>query len=191
MTRDEIYDHLAQVYLGKRNQIDEKRSKHVGAWQVINILITVVIFASSIYGLTAFLAQRSETLQNRIIFALSNGPIRINYDLGYPYPPVKTFSIAVPPVNADKYRSLRFSARGLEEGHPGVMRIELRNGKNEHASVFVDGVDLDWQEFRIPLTDFEEISDWTNLKEVSFVLESWNTEKDKGIVLIEDVCFSS
>ena len=50
MTRDDIYDHLAQVYLGKRKEADDKKKKQFSAWLFINIVITVIIFASIFDG---------------------------------------------------------------------------------------------------------------------------------------------
>ena len=196
MTRDEIYDHLAQVYLGKKNKIEQEqqeqdRKEHFHAWLVINVVITVIIFASSFYGLTAFLAQRGDTLQNRIIYSLNKGPIRVKYNVAYPYPPVEPFSLTVPQVDAEKYKNLHFSIRGTEEGTPGIMRVELKNRRNEVSSVFIEDVRLDWKSVDVPLEEFQQISDWTNIETVSFILESWNAEKKKGIVLIDDVCFSS
>jgi len=191
MTRDDIYDHLAQVYLGKKNQIKEQKKKQFNAWLLINIVITCVIFASAVYGLTAFLTHKGDALQNRVIYSLSNGPIRIKYNLAHPFPPVKRFSLEVPQINAAKYKSLEFAVRGMDEGYPGILRVELKNKKQETSSVVVKNVRLDWQRFNIPFDRFEEITDWSNIDEVIFVLESWNIEKEKGIILIDDVCFSS
>jgi len=191
MTRDEIYDHLAQVYLGKKNKVTPTPEKRqFSAWLVINMIITVVIFATSVYGLTAFLARRSDALQNRIIYALNKGPIRIRYDLGYPFPQVETFSIAVPKMNAGKYGALQFAVRGAE-GRPGTIRVEIRNQRQEVSSVFVHGVGYAWNTQSIPLDQFKEITDWSSVSEILFVLESWNTTTQTGLLLIDDVCFSS
>lgn len=191
MTRDDIYDHLAQVYLGKKNNLEQKKKKQFNSWLVINIVITAVIFASSIYGLTAFLTHRGDVLQNRVIYSLNKGPIRINYNLEYPYPSVKNFSLNVSQINVAKYKALQFSVRALEEGTPGTIRVELRNHKQEVAFVFVEHVDRGWKSFNIPFQRFQDISDWSNISEVSFVLEAWNAQNKKGIILIDDVCFSS
>ena len=51
-------------------------------------------------------------------------------------------------------------------------------------------MELDWGDFRIPFEDFDLISDWSNINEVSFILEAWNVEKEKGILLIDNICFS-
>ena len=191
MTRDEIYDHLAQVYLGKRDRVEEKKKRQLSAWLVINIVITAVILASAFYGLTAFLAKRNDYSRSGIIFALTNGPIHIIYNLNEPYPQVKTFSLSIPEMNVSKYSQLSFSIRGLEEGYPGVVKVVLKNQKNETASFYVKDVRLKWQELNIPFEEFNQITDWTNLTDVEFVFEAWNAEKKKGEVLIENVCFSS
>ena len=92
MNRDEIYGHLAKVYLGKKNSVQETKKKKLNsAWLAMNIVITLLILASSFYGFTAFLNRQQIDLKNRIVYSLSNNPIRISYDLGYPYPPVKAF----------------------------------------------------------------------------------------------------
>ncbi len=195
MTRDEIYNHLAQVYLGKKTEveIEEKKKKgprRLNAWSVINIGIVGIIFVSVLSGLTAFLARRSNGWTGRITYALTNGPIRIPYDVAYPHPLVKTFSLAIPPIDAAKYQTLRFRIRALEEGTPGAVRVRLRNKRNEEASVFVEDIGLKWREVAIPLEEFRRISDWSSLDEVSVVIESWNAEKKKGILLIDDLCFA-
>ncbi len=191
MTRDDIYDHLAQVYLGKRSNLEQKKKKKLDSWLVINVIITVVIFASSIYGLTAFLTHRGDVLQNKIIYALNNGPIRLNYNLEYPFPSVKTFSLNIPKMNAAKYKALQFAVRALEEGTPGTIRVEIKNHRKEVAFVFIEHVDLSWKHYAIPFEKFQQISDWSDVSEISFVLEAWNTQDKKGIILIDDVAFSS
>lgn len=191
MTRDDIYDHLAQVYLGKRSSLQEKKKKQLSSWLVINIVITVVIFASSIYGLTAFLTHRGDVLHNKIIYALNNGPIRLNYNLEYPYPSVKTFSLNIPKMNVGKYKALQFAVRALAEGTPGTIRVEIKNHRNEVAFVFIENVDLSWRNYEIPLERFAQISDWSDVSEISFVLEAWNSQDKKGIILIDEVAFSS
>jgi hypothetical protein len=191
MTRDDIYDHLAQVYLGKRSNLEQKKKKQLNSWLVINIVITVVIFASSIYGLTAFLTHRGDVLQNKIIYALNNGPIRLNYNLEYPFPSVKTFTLTIPQMNVAKYKALQFSVRALDEGTPGTIRVEVKNRKNEVAFVFVENVDAGWRNQEISFDRFHQISDWSEVNEISFVLEAWNASDKKGIILIDNVAFSS
>ncbi len=191
MNRDEIYDHLAQVYLGKRSKAEEKKKKEFNAWLAINIVITVIILASATYGLTAFLTKRSSLLANNIIFSLNNGPSRLEYNFENPFPPVKAFSLSLPTMDVTKYKKINFSIRAKEEGNPGIIKVVLKNQKNETAYLYTSGIDFNWKEFSVPLDKFSGITDWTNITEVTFILESWNVEKEKGSILIGDVSFSS
>ncbi|VAX36361.1 hypothetical protein MNBD_UNCLBAC01-1010 [hydrothermal vent metagenome] len=191
MTRDEIYDHLAQVYLGKRKATDEKKKKQFSAWLVINIFITGLIFFSVFYGLTAFLTGKKPLLQSNIIFELNGGPIQISYNFKEGFPPVKTFALAIPSMNIEKYQTIRFSIRAREEGSPGIVKVVFKNKRNEKAEFYVRGINFNWQEISIPLEEFYEITDWNSVKDISFVLESWNVEKKKGLILIEDIRFST
>ena len=190
MTRDEIYDHLAQVYLGKRKKVDEKKRIEFNAWLVINILITAIIFSSAFYGLTAFLKQRSSYFESKIVYALHNGRILFEYNFREDVAPVKKFSLSVPEVDASQYGWLQFSLRAKEEGNPGIVKVVIESNRNEIASYYVQGVTQSWKEYNIPFEEFKQISNWSDLKDISFILESWNINNDKGIILIDDVRFS-
>ncbi len=192
MKNDEIYDHLAKVYLGKRTHPPVEEKKHaISTWLIINVVITVVILASAFYGLTAFLAKRSDVLQTRVIYSLSRGPIKIPYNLNDPYPQIKTFSLSIPEMNLEKYNAIKFSARGRDEGSPGVIKLILTNQKNETDSLYIRDIDKKWQEIQVPFEDFDQISDWSQLSDISFVLEGWNVDQRKGILLIDNICFSN
>ncbi|HBG60913.1 MAG: hypothetical protein A2Y03_09335 [Omnitrophica WOR_2 bacterium GWF2_38_59] len=190
MNREEIYDHLAQVYLGKRKEVDVKKKRQKNAWLLVNIFISVLIFTSAIWGFTAFLTQRGTSLQSNVIFSLNRGPISVDYNFKDTFSPEKTFSLVVPDMDVSKYQAIEFSIRGKEEGTPGVVKIVIANEKNETASYYVQGVNLKWQDINIPLSEFKQITDWSSLTDISFVLEVWNVDDKKGIILIEDVRFS-
>ena len=189
MTRDEIYDHLAQVYLGKRKESEPRKKKYFHAWLLINVLITLMIFSSVFYGLTAFLTRQS-SLRGNVLFALHNGLVRLDYNFDEDFSPVKTLALSAPAIDASRYKNIQFSIRGKEEANPSIVKVVITNDKNETASYYIQGIDYNWQDFRIPLREFKQITDWTNLKAVSFVLESWNVEKKEGVILIDNICFS-
>ncbi len=191
MTRDEIYDHLAKVYLGKREgvstQKQQKQTNH--SWMVINIVITAVIVISTVYGFTAFLTRRVAT-HNQVFYALNNNPIRMAYDLNDPFPATKTFALSVPAGDASKYSRLNLSIRGMNGAYPGIVKLVVANAKNEKATYYVQNVGADWQKVSIPLEKLN-LTDWTTVRQVAFVLEAWNVDFRKGTVLIEDVSFSN
>ena len=191
MTRDEIYDHLAQVYLGKRKKAEKKNKLEFNAWLLINILITAIIFSSAFYGLTAFLKHRSDFFESKIVYSLHAGRISLPYNFRKDVSPVKTLALSVPQIDASQYGSLQFSLRAKEEGNPGIVKIVIQNNKNEISSYYVQGITNNWKEYTISLDEFKQISDWSNLKDVSFTLESWNVNKDKGLILIDNVRFAN
>ena len=192
MNRDDIYDHLAQVYLGKRKEVDHKKNKkQFNAWLVINIIIATIILGSAFYGLTAFLTQRNSSLQDNLVFALHHGPIQLEYNFKDSFHPDETFVLSLPQMDASKYKSIQFSIRAKEEGNPGIVKVVLRNRKNETASFYARAVEDSWKEFRVPLKEFRQITDWTNISDVSFVVESWNVDHSKGLILIDNVYLST
>lgn len=192
MTRDEIYDHLAKVYLGKRESVVEVKPapKKPHVWLVINIVTTVFILASIVYGLTAFLAKRDDTLKTRIIYSLNNSPIRLSYSVGGQYPQVKNLTISVPQVDVSKFRRVNLSLKSQDEGGPGIMKISLVNEKQEKAVYYLQGIRTRWQDYSIPF-DALDLTDWKSLREVSFVIEAWNAQKPSGTVYIDNISFSN
>ena len=191
MNREDIYDHLAQVYLGKRKEVDVKKKKQINAWLVINIFITFIIFASATYGLTAFLAQKRSDANSNILFSLHNGPVQLEYNFQDTLHPSESFALTIPKMDITKYKNFQFSIRAKDSGTPGVLKVVLRNDKNEISSYYIQGVGRKWKEFTVPLEDFKQITDWSTIEDVSFVLETWNVESKKGIILIDNIYFSS
>lgn len=191
MTRDDIYDHLAQVYIGKRKADDVKKKRQFNVWLFINIGITFIIFASAFYGMTAFLTQQGDGLQSQVFYSLHTGPVRMEYNFKHPYPPVQSFALSLDEVDVNKYAKLEFTIRAKEEGSPDILKIVFTNARNEESYQYVQGIDGKWKDVSITFDDFREITDWTTVKDVSFVLESWNVNKPKGIILIDEVRLSS
>lgn len=191
MTRDEIYDHLAKVYLGKRqNVVEEKKKKTLNqSWMIINIVITAVILITTIYGFTAFLT-RQVAMNNGIVYSLTNNPIKVAYDLNEPYPSSKTFAITIPNKDASKYNRMNLSVRGMNGGYPGIVKMIVGNQRNEKATYYIKNVGQSWQKVSIEL-DKLNLTDWSTVTDVSFVLEAWNVDFKKGTLLIDDVSFSN
>lgn len=192
MTRDEIYDHLARVYLDKRETVEKahpKKQKPL-SWVVINVVITGFILASVFWGLTAFLTQRDDLLKSRIIYTLNNSPIRLSYDVGSGLPQVKQLTIEIPPVDAQKYRRINLSVRGSGEGNPGMLKIILTNARDEKAAYYLQSLKPRWQDYSIAF-DQLNITDWASLRDISFVIEAWNAAKPSGTVFIDNISFSN
>ncbi|MBF0510892.1 MAG: hypothetical protein HQL13_01045 [Candidatus Omnitrophica bacterium] len=192
MTRDEIYDHLAQVYLGKKEDAAPEKSKPKPVNRpllVINIVITAVITISTVYGFTAFLTGRA-ALKSQVFYALNNNPIRVVYDLNDPFPATKTFSITIPNKDVSKYKALNVTLRGLEGAYPGIVKVVIGNQRNEQAIYYIQNVASSWKKASIPFEKLN-LTDWTTITDVSFVLEAWNVDFRRGALLVDGVSFSN
>lgn len=193
MTRDEIYDHLAQVYLGKRESVVEvkkpiqKQKPYV--WFVMNIGITVVVLLSVVLGLTAFLTQRNDVLKSKIVYALNNSPLRLSYIVGGEYPHVKKLTIDIPSSDVSDFSKVNVSLKSMKDA-PGILKMVLTNAREEQAVYYLKGIDQKWRDFSV---SFEELnlSDWKSLKNISFVVEAWNASSQQGVVLIDNISFSN
>jgi hypothetical protein len=181
---------LAQVYLGKRQSVVPKPPKpRPGVWLVINIVITVFILTSVVYGLTAFLTQRKDAFRTSVIYALNNSPIRLTYTVGGDYPQVQNLTLAVPEMDVSKFRRLRLSLRSVY-GNPGTLKVVLTNARREEGAYYVQGLRGQWQDYSIAFDDLD-LTDWKTLKEISFVVEAWNAKDPSGSVLIDNISFSN
>lgn len=192
MTKDEIYEHLAKVYMGKREtQAHIKKKPSLNFSFAGRVFLTIVVLTISFYGFTAFYFRRDTNIKNQMIFNLNTSLVRVKYDLSDPYPKVKQFSLQIPPTDLSQFHKINFSIRSTKDGSPGIVKVVLRNQKNEMAYYFARDIDFRWKTFSVALVDFKGITDWSNLKDVSFVLEEWNLEDEKGVILIDNVNFSS
>ncbi|HNV24355.1 MAG TPA: hypothetical protein PKH98_05640, partial [Candidatus Omnitrophota bacterium] len=155
------------------------------------IFIAVIIFTSVFYGFTAFFTRHGMTFKKNIIFSLYNGPLTMEYNFKDAFTPSKSFALAIPStIQPGVYENFAFSIRAKEDGAPGIIKVVFRNAKNEVSSYYVQNVGKSWQEVNIPLEKFYQITDWSTIIDVSFVLESWNVENKRGAVLIDEICFS-
>ncbi|NLE64898.1 MAG: hypothetical protein GX606_03160 [Elusimicrobia bacterium] len=192
MTRDEIYDHLAKVYLGKRGAVEEKRPprRRFSAWLVINIVITAFILASVFWGLTAFFTRHDDLLKSRIIYTLTNSPLRLTYNVGKGLPQVKELKIGVPSPDVSRYQRINLSVRSFKGANPGRIKVILTNAKAERAAYYLDDIKARWQEYSIRFDELN-LTDWKTLKDIAFVVEAWNADRTSGSVLIDNISFAN
>ena len=188
-SRDEIYEHLAKVYLGKQKKTSQRKKKQFES-PLVRRTAALLVIVGCIFGLSAFLMKRNGFAANSVLYSLNERPLRISYDLNEPFPQIYSFAIPVPRINISKYSSVSFAIRAVK-GSPGAVKVVIKNKKKEASFYFLRQIHDRWNKVTIPLSEFKEISDWSNVTDVTFVFEAWNLEKPKGTVLIDDLCFSS
>lgn len=186
MTREEIYEHLAQVYLGKKTK---KKKKYNLIKVILFVNLVAITLLPSFYFVNSKNTKNIQKQEQSFELALNYYPLRLVYDFKGNTLQVENFSLHLPNLNVENYNSLIFYLRGKRDLSPRILKISLENKKKEKSVFYLSGIEAKWQKISIPLSEFKEISDWTNITKLSFIIEAWNTDEEKGSVLIDDVHF--
>ena len=67
------------------------------------------------------------------------------------------------------------------------MRVEFNSKYKEKSEIYIKDVPHTWKDFKINLSEFKNISDWSAISDLSFIIEEWNTSGKKGIVYVDNV----
>jgi hypothetical protein len=77
-----------------------------------------------------------------------------------------------------------------EKGFTRTVKLELKDA-NGASGVLIEGITDQWQRFQIPFERFEEIQDWSVMKEFVFVFGVDIVTKKTGAIYVDDVYFCS
>jgi len=189
MTKEEIYEHLAKVYLGKKKTKKKRKSLVIKVLLFVNLflLALALFFAIAKWNFSA--DNKIQIKENLLSLTLGNYPLRLTYNFDESRPQVQNFSMCLPNLELRKFDFLVFSIRGLEDKIPRLLKIGLENKKKERSELYFSDIGPKWKKVTIPLSEFKEITDWSEITQISFIFEAWNLDNHKGKVLIDNVSF--
>lgn len=188
MEKNEVYDYLAKVYLDKQPAVRE--SKKVFPWKRNALLLIVpsIIFLTAYFFLKyPFKVYRAKDYYLGI--GISGGAVKINYYFDASGIKTKSYKIALDGLDLRDFKGLAFEARHLNKGNLSL-RVELENSYKEISACYAGPLENKWKEFRINLGEFKAISEWNNIKSLSFVVEEWNAQAKEDSVYIDAIGFS-
>jgi len=191
MTKDEIYEHLAKVYLGKKKKKKKRKDLKFYTLLFINVITIPLIIALIVGAVNSRAAKGKIGSSNAVLLALNYYPLRINYDFNNDKPQVQDFVLNLPEIDIGKYTELEFSLKGIKQSYPRLLKITLENKRKEKSSYYLASLSNRWRKVTIPLSEFKEITDTSNLTKISFAIESWNQNNKSGSLLIDDLGFSA
>ena len=192
MTKEEIYEHLAKVYIGKKQKKKKGDSLLIKTLFFVSLLFFISALFFVITGSNFLIKRRSvENKQNLLSLSLGNYPLRLSYNFDKDNPQRQNFSMYLPNLDLRQFDSLVFSIRGLEDRVPRLLKIGLENKRREKSRFYFDDITYKWKKVIIPLDKFKEITDWSQITKISFIFEAWNLDTLEGKVLIDGVSFSS
>jgi len=185
MDKKDIYEHLAKIYLDTP-AAKRKKTKAVRRDYKHFVIIGVAIVLGFILLLTSRVYVR-KSLDQGYALILSSDPVKINFA----FDPAKKeeFSFSLNKANLSKYKALGFSAKRSNYDDIISLRVEFTNIYKERSEIYVKDLPHKWQHYKLAFADFKGISDWSEMENLAFVIEEWNTKDPKGIVYLDNVRF--
>lgn len=98
----------------------------------------------------------------------------------------------LPPQNLTHHTHLILWAKGDgERGFSRSFKIEIKDGLNTtYAGYKVTGLTDQWQRYVIPLRSFNDIKDWTQIKEFVVVFAADTVNRKDGVMYLDDIYFA-
>ena len=185
MDKKDIYEHLAKIYLDASLKKKKKARKYSKVLKPL-IVAGIILFL----GLSAFLFTRlNHRLPpgSQLALVLCPDVIKINFH----FDPAKKeiYSLALNKLNLSRFKALGFSAKKANYKDNTSLRVEFISPFKEKSEVYLKDISHKWQDYKIPLSDFKNISDWSEISSLSFIVEEWNVQEKKGVVYIDNVRF--
>jgi len=193
MDKKDIYEHLAKIYLDASLKRKNKTSKSPTFKKLFLISIPVIFLLVISLGLSLTknkslsLAklESNQPLNSELALTLQPDIVKINFN----FDPAKkeSYSLFLNKLSAIRFRTLGFSAKNADYQDSVTLRVEFTNTFNEKSEVYIKDISHKWKDYKIPLSYFKYINDWSEMSNLAFVVEEWNVRGDKGIVYIDNV----
>ena len=182
MDKKDIYEHLANIYLDASSK---KKKKNKVYSKVFKNIFIVSIFMFLGLGTTLFYTFSKNNLNSEVVLVLQNDASKINFNFN----PAKkeVYTINLNKLNAGRFSQLGFTARNMQPKSNLAMRVEFVNSFKEKSEVYIKDIPGKWQDYKIELTKFKNIHDWSTITELSFSIEEWNAASKDGILYIDNV----
>ena len=183
MDKKDIYEHLAKIYLDASSK---KKKRNKAYPKLFKNLFIVSIFLMVGLSTTLFSSTfKKQGLHSETALALQNDPAKINFN----FDPAKKeiYSINLNRLNVAHIRTLAFSVRSMNPKDKISLRVEFTNAFKEKSEIYVRNIPSKWQDFKIDLNEFKNINDWSEVVNLAFSVEEWNTSAKKGVVYIDNV----
>lgn len=183
MDKKDIYEHLAKIYLDasstkkKKNKVYSKLSKNI-------FLISMVC----IFGASAVLLanlNRHKINNSEVALVLSDEALKINFNFDPAKKEVLTLNLNR--LNLNNYKKLAFSVKKNNIIDTIALRVEFTSAYKEKAEFYLKNIPYRWHDYTVNFSDFKNITDWSEIKDLSFTVEEWNTKENKGVVFIDNV----
>ena len=185
MDKKEIYEHLAKIYLDASSKKKKRTKTHLRLYSNL-FTIGLILLIGTGTTLVSF-SSKKKNLPTETALFITNQSSKINFNFN----PAKkeSFTINLNRLNLSHFKNMAFSVKNTDPKDIISLRIEFTNAFKERSEIYLRNVPAKWQEFKIAFLDFKNITNWSEMANISFSVEEWNTQKDKGVLYIDNVRF--
>jgi len=185
MDRKDIYEHLAKIYLDASSKTKRKKRRKDYSWVIRGLFVAGIVALLSVMSVFLVHLRNNKLLGSKIALVFAQEAVRMNFN----FSPAKkeSYTLNLNNLNFKPFRTLAFSVRKAEAQRNISLKIGLANSSRETSEMYVRNIPNSWQHYRINLSDFKGISNWSKISELSFVIEEWKVSSKKGVVYINNV----
>lgn len=184
MDKKDIYEHLAKIYLDASSKRKKKSRDYPKLFKNLFFASSAVIVGLGIF-IFGFFLNKAPSNDSEIALVIQHDPVKINFNFN----PAKKeiFSISLNNLDAIRFKTLAFQVKKINYYNNISLRVEFINAFKEKSEVYIKNIGYRWNEYRIDLADFKNISDWTRMTNLAFIVEEWNTKEKDGIVYLDNI----
>lgn len=192
MKKKDIYEHLANIYLEaastKKNKVIGRKKFSKGIYIGVISLISMITFSAMVLHNRNLAQNKKLSIASERALVMQSNIIKINFNFN---PATKEiYSMDLNKLDLRAYKSLAFAVRKSDFDHKIIMKVEFTNSARQASEYYITNLkSYKWQNYRIDFSDFKNIADWSQMANLSFVIEEWNTPKKNGVVYIDNIRF--
>lgn len=183
MDKKDIYEHLANIYLDASNKKAKKIKFHPHTFRSMFFVSAVLVIGLSTALYFSF--HKGQPFGSEVSLALTNGPLKINFD----FVPAKKeiYALDLNRLDISKYKMLGFTLKKADFNDRVSLKVEFTGAFGETSEVYLRDIGHKWKGYRLSFKEFKNITDWSDMSWLKFIVEDWNTKNKKGIIYIDNV----
>lgn len=194
MKYSKIYNRIADTYFtGDKEHLAGKAEANKKIYFAVTIVFLTLITSAAVYFIFNGLSKDSRAViaQKKSLSVLGNIlPLKIDYKFLGTSENVKNISLDLPKIDLADYDALELRLRGdPAKGFANLIRIEFESSRKEKEGIYLKGIDSTWKMFRIPLGQIASLKSFSDLVNITFVVEGWNIDKPQGCIFIDKIMF--
>ncbi len=195
MKYTDIYNHIADTYFTTKHinsKVKPQGTKKKSKFAQFFFASLIVIFAMGFISLFLLWQGPRIKAQKKSLSVLGNIlPLKLEYDFSDSSEKIKSIALDLPVINLSDYDTLEFSLRGDKlKGFNSLIKIELESKRREKKDFYLRGVQSNWKIFKFPISELIPLSSFSDLSRISFIIEGWNAETEKGRIFIDRIIFT-